>query len=565
MSRSTHGEILENLRDGVLVIGAGGRIETVNPVARELLELEEDLSGVVFAQAFIPRQGLDAFTERVIDVCTSRRKAARSLVDITTKAGTRTLSLAASYLLRGDKIASVVIVFSDVTELRTLRDAERAQHAELQKAYRDIEERNTELAVALRKVRTGQVLGGIIALAILAGAGAWSYHSFSNVSDETPAAHGPVTPANHHVVRATTVRSTITLGGKLAPWRVAPLRSAIDGTVVHVAVEPGQKVERGDVIVEVDQRTVRAQLAAKRQQLTKARETLRELEDWTNSATIVEARRGWTKARLAFETSRTSMNRDRFLHDQGMISKSAYADAERTFTSAELDYAAAKEAFEKTKSRTSPEAIEIARIDVENKQREMEDIADALDQTVVRAPFAGIILPAAGLGATLAAGDQVRAGSDLLRIADFSRVAINVDANERDIVKLTEGQEVTVTGNAFRDLQLKGKLAHVSSRTNSEHDSSFRVRALLDPLDPADVTRIRMGMNALLQILIYKKENAIVVPIHAVSSWAAEHTVTVIDPATLERETRAVAIGPTTYDTVEIVSGLSEGETVLVR
>ena len=155
MSRNMQGEILKNLRDGVLVIGAGGRIETVNPVARELLDLEKDLSGVVFAQAFIPRQGLDAFTERVIDVCTSRRKAERSLVDITTKAGKRTLSMAASYLLRGDKIASVIIVFSDVTEVRALRDAERAQHAELQKAYRDIEERNTELAVALRKVRMG--------------------------------------------------------------------------------------------------------------------------------------------------------------------------------------------------------------------------------------------------------------------------------------------------------------------------------------------------------------------------------------------------------------------------
>ena len=138
MNRSMQGEILENLRDGVLVIGTGGRIETVNPVARELLGLEKDLSGVVFAQAFVPRQGLDAFTERVIDVCTSRRKAARSLVDITTKAGKRTLSVAASYLLREGKITSVIIVFSDVTEVRALRDAERVQHAELQKAYRPV-------------------------------------------------------------------------------------------------------------------------------------------------------------------------------------------------------------------------------------------------------------------------------------------------------------------------------------------------------------------------------------------------------------------------------------------
>ena len=166
--------------------------------------------------------------------------------------------------------------------------------------------------------------------------------------------------------------------------------------------------------------------------------------------------------------------------------------------------------------------------------------------------------------ATPTVGSQVRAGADLLRIADFSRVAITVNANESDIVKLKEGQEVTVTGNAFRDLRLKGKLVHVSSRTNSEHDSSFRVRALLDPLDERRMSKIRMGMNALLQIVTYKKERAIVVPIHAVSSWSGEHNVTVIDPGTLEQETRRVEIGPTTYDSVEILSGLSEGETVLV-
>ena len=78
------------------------------------------------------------------------------------------------------------------------------------------------------------------------------------------------------------------------------------------------------------------------------------------------------------------------------------------------------------------------------------------------------------------------------------------------------------------------------------------------------MSKIRMGMNALLQIVTYKKEHAIVVPIHAVSSWSGEHNVTVIDPDTLEQETRSVEIGPTTYDSVEILSGLSEGETVLV-
>ena len=565
MNHNTHREVLENLRDGVLVVGIGGRIETVNPVARRILDLEDDVSGVVFAEAFLVQEGLDDFTQLVMDVCANRTKVGRTVVDIETKGEKRSLSVATSYLLRNDRIASIIIVFSDVTELQKLRDVERTQHTKLQEAYRDIEERNADLAIALRKVRTVRVLGGMVAAGIFVVVGVWSYQSFNLFSSEQPPHEVAPPSGNHHVVQTRTVVSTITLGGKLAPWRVAPLRSMIDGPLTSILVEIGQRVDKGQVILEVDQRTIRAQLAAKRQQLTETRDRLKELQDWSNSRTIVDARRNWTKAQLAFETARTSINRDRFLHKEGMISASSHADAERMFTSAELDYAAAREAFEKTKRQHSPEALEIVRIDVENKAAEMERIAEAMHRTTIRAPFSGIILPASDIAGTLEVGSRIRAGTDLLRIADFSRVAISVNANESDLGKLKECQEVTVTGNAFRDLHLGGKLVHVSSRTNSEHDSSFRVRALLDPLHQRQMSRIRMGMNALLQIVTYKKENAMVVPIHAVSSWSGEHSVTIVRPNTLERETRIVEIGPTTYDSVEIVSGLSEGETVLVH
>ena len=565
MNESTHREVLENLRDGVLVVGTGGTIHTVNPTARRILDLHDDVSGIVFAEAFLIQEGLDEFTQLVMDVCANRTKIGRSVITIETGGKKRSLSVATSYLLRNRKIVSVIVVFSDVTELQALREAEASQHTQLQKAYRDIEERNADLAIALRKVRTGQTLGGLIAMIILAAAGVWSYQSFSLFSSEEAPEGTIPNSENHHVSRTQTVVSTITLGGKLSPWRVAPLRSEIDGALTRVLVETGQEVVKGQTILEIDQRTTRAQLAAKKQQLTAARETLGELEDWNNSRVIVDARRNWTKARLAFETARTSINRDRFLYKEGLMSESAYADAERTFKSAELDYAAATEIFDKTMERTSSEALEIARIDVENKTMELQRIAQAMHRTKITAPFSGIILPASNVAGTPTPGVQIRAGTDLLRIADFSRVSITVNANESDIVKLKEGQEVTVTGNAFRDLRLKGQLVHVSSRASSEHDSSFRVRALLDPLQEPQMAKIRMGMNALVQIVTYKKEAAIVVPIHAVSSWSGEHHVIVVDPNTHEETLRKVRIGPTTYDSVEIVTGLSAGETVLVH
>ena len=84
MNESTHREVLENLQDGVLVVGTGGTIHTVNPTARRILDLHDDVSGIVFAEAFLIQEGLDEFTQLVMDVCANRTKTGRSVITIET-------------------------------------------------------------------------------------------------------------------------------------------------------------------------------------------------------------------------------------------------------------------------------------------------------------------------------------------------------------------------------------------------------------------------------------------------------------------------------------------------
>ena len=77
-----HREVLGNLEDGVLVVGLGGRIETLNPAAERILGLEAgEAEGRIFAELFIAREGFDDFTQLLIDATTGgcrRRSAAWS-------------------------------------------------------------------------------------------------------------------------------------------------------------------------------------------------------------------------------------------------------------------------------------------------------------------------------------------------------------------------------------------------------------------------------------------------------------------------------------------------------
>ena len=182
------------------------------------------------------------------------------------------------------------------------------------------------------------------------------------------------------------------------------------------------------------------------------------------------------------------------------------------------------------------------------------------------APVAGKVLAAGRARKELEAGNPVRRGLDLLKIGDFSRMAASVQVDETDVVRLRDGQKVTVTGSAFRGLTLKGEVTHVSSQAapKSRGIPKFDVEVTLDPVGPEGAARLRSGMSARLRIVTYDNPKALSVPLAAVWSRGRAHRLRVVDPATGDIEERKVEVGRTARDTVEIRRGLKAGETILV-
>ena len=391
-------------------------------------------------------------------------------------------------------------------------------------------------------------------------AGVWSSQSLY-LFESLGAEEVPAEPTNHLTIERQTVSSDITLRGALAPWRVVTVRTQVGGTLLSVEVQPGDAVAEGQVLATVDLSDARSAYAQKQQEYSQAALALGELENWQDSAEVTKARRELTKADLAFEGVQTRINKSRFLHKEGLIAKLEYEDAEREFTSAQLDYEAANEEFAAVNAKFSEAALESAEQAEAIAKFAIKRAAFALEQGAIRAPFAGVIL--ANTYNSARAGDNIREGQDIFGIGDFTRVAIQVDADESDIVKLAVNQPVEVTGHAFRGIVMSGALTHVSSQADpaSHGVPKYQVQALLDPVQDKD--KLRIGMSAQLRITTYTNRNALVVPIHAVQSWSGAHHVQIVK-SDGEIKQREVQIGPTTLDSVEITSGLSEGETILV-
>ena len=580
-----HGRLLDHLLDGVMVVERGGTITVLNPAAARVLGvLPEEVAEKTFTELFIAREGFEEFSDLVLDAVTGEGEGGRQVVTLGTGDAARTLSVAISYIRpsghdAGEAVA-LISVFSDITELRELRETElrmakavEAQHAELQTAYRRIEERNETLAAMLKKVQVARVLATVVVIGVFLGAGAyvWQpldlFRSAFGPSVVSQADAGVAKGWRTIVVEPRQLRETIALVGTVAPWRTIAVTSPIESRVLAVHFRYGQKVEEGNLLVELDTSEIVREHRRAQVEYIDALKAFETVRDWKNGPEMIVARRAFARARIALESQETRLKRTAFLLEQGLVPASRHEEADRQYRRQLLDFEAARHDLEAARARGGKEAIDKAALELSSAREEMQELEESTEQGDVRASVSGVIMTSSRPGAkNLAAGWSVDKGEALLEIGDFSRMAAIAMVDEVDVVRLAVGQTVWVTGNAFPDLRMRGTVTRVSAQPlpKARGATRFEVKVTLDPLEADQRGRLRTGMSCTLEIVIYNKTAALMVPIGAVERSGRSHRLGVIDRETRMVRHREVKIGPTTLDSVEITSGLKPGDEIVV-
>ncbi|MCK4823211.1 PAS domain S-box protein, partial [bacterium] len=175
--------ILENMADGVMTLDLSGKIIAFNPAAARILGLKrEDVLGKIFTEISFEYEGNDDFNQAILDDIYESNISHNEIVDFNTGEKVVSLSITTSFLQSRhsgkDEKAGVIAVFSDVTEVKKLRDEEarltedlKANHAELKEAYLKIEESNQDLKVALKKIHVIRIVATFFIIAIFLGTG----------------------------------------------------------------------------------------------------------------------------------------------------------------------------------------------------------------------------------------------------------------------------------------------------------------------------------------------------------------------------------------------------------
>ena len=576
--------LLENLSDGVMVIGFDGSVRLVNAAVCRMFGLDpEETVGGSFGELFIAFEGFDEFTQIVLDAVAERGEIARRVTRVQVGKELRSLSVTTSCLVAGEERVAVVVAVSDITEVRELRETELRQAAviktqlgELQGAYRDLEARNEALSAMTRRVRTARGAAMLFVAVLFLAIGAWYVRPLDLFSATMALDAGPGVAAGDPgtlpavTVQAREFRSTIALRGHLAPGRVADIVSPIESHVRAVHAAPGDRVVAGAPLFDLDTGQLAADHRRAEIEQIKARDRLVEIEDWENSADMARARRALRRAKIALDDAERHLGRTAFLLEQGLVPASQHEDAQQQRQNRALDIEEARRELEAVTAKGDEEARRVAQLEARTAEDRLRAHEEKLDLARVGAPIAGVVMAAEGPRARpLTKGRLVGQGELMLSIADLERLSVVTHVDEVDVRKVEAGQQAWITGPGFPGLRVEGAVTRVSSRADGRarrrNAPQFEVVVTLDRLEAEARDRLRVGMSAYVTIVVHHRPAALMVPLDAVEQRDGKAWLRVL-AAGGDVERRAVELGLTTLDSVEVVEGLSAGDkVVLVR
>jgi len=250
-----------------------------------------------------------------------------------------------------------------------------------------------------------------------------------------------------------------------APGRVEPasgliqLGTRIDGRVDKVAVKQNDRVEKGDLLVQLGDQEVRARLRAAEAEAAASRHE-------RDAHPLTPGRESVTKAEDAAFDAQRAADRARLRLDDAIASSRERADAGRPLSAARRQLADALVRLRLEKASLAalrakgdvpaPNVLEAKVIDDRSKVAEAQA---EFDEARIRAPLAGTVLEV-----NARVGDVVTpaAGSPLVIMADMSKMRVRAEVDERDVAKIKPGQSAVVRCNAYPGKDFNGKVAEIA-------------------------------------------------------------------------------------------------------
>jgi HlyD family secretion protein len=299
---------------------------------------------------------------------------------------------------------------------------------------------------------------------------------------------------NVESVQKRDLQAIVSASGKIQPQRLVNISADTMGKVTDLKVEEGQRVQKGEFLLQIDPRNLtttynqtQASLAAARSQMDSLRVSIE-------------------STKTALKQAQEQLTRQQQLYKAGLTPKENLDNAENQVRMRQSDV-------------TSQERqIETQRLRMTQEQATVENARLNLSKVRIESPITGIITRRnIEEGETVVIGTMNNAGTVLLTVADMSVIEAEVEVDETDIPNVKLGQKAKITIDAMAGKTFSGKVTEIGNSPiqatggAASQATNFKVKVTLD----GEVPDVRPGFTCTAEITTATRSGVIAVPIQA--------------------------------------------------
>jgi HlyD family secretion protein len=307
-------------------------------------------------------------------------------------------------------------------------------------------------------------------------------------------------PVTTEAIRARDLEAVVSASGKIQPKRLVNISADTPGRVVDLAVNEGDRIKKGQFLLQIDPKSLRSRVEGGNASLQAAEASLDQMSQTVETG------------RVQVEQAQQTLNRQRDLWRQQLTTREALDRAEN-------DLKTAQSALHEREKQVTAQASRIAQ-----ERAALESARYDLSKVRIESPIDGIVTRRnIQEGETAVIGTMNNPGTVLLTLADMSVIQAEVEVDETNIPNVQLGQRAKISIDAIPDRSFKGHVTEIgnspiqptgpSASATGTQATNFKVVVVLD--EP--VPEVRPGFTCTADVTTATRKNVVSVPIPAVA------------------------------------------------
>lgn len=347
------------------------------------------------------------------------------------------------------------------------------------------------------------------------------------------------------VRRGNLVETVVASGHVETPFR-AEIGSQITGTVDDVLVQDGERVSKGQPLISLEARELKAAVVQAQGAVAQAEARMRQLDELT----LPSAREALMQAQANLLNAQQTFDRTSQLAKNGFATRQALDDAQKTLDVARTQVRTAE--FQVYTASPHGSDYVMAQTLLNQAHANLETAQSRLGYATISAPRDGVLITR-----NVERGAVVQPGKALLVLAPTGEVQLVLQIDERNLGKISLGQNAVASADAYPDQRFAAVISYINPGVDIARAS---VEVKLTVADPPDY--LRQDMTVSVDIEVAAKDHALTLPVRSV------HDVLSGGPWVLGiRDGRAakrpVHLGLRGNTQLEILDGVAEGEVAI--